>query len=95
MALHSESGMLSGTSDETEVEIRDEDLLGAVNELSEFGTIDLVNNMAIVSLVGKQLKNMVGISGKFFSTLGSNNINIEMISQGTFVQNVHGPKERS
>jgi len=82
MALHSESDMLAGTSDETEVEIRDADLLGAVNELSEFGTIDLVNNMAIVSLVGKQLKNMVGISGKFFSTLGDNNINIEMISQG-------------
>lgn len=74
--------MLSGTSDEMEIEIRDEDLLGAVKELSEFGTIDLVNDMAIVSLVGKQLKNMVGISGKFFSTLGNNNINIEMISQG-------------
>lgn len=86
MALHSESDMLAGTSDETEVEIRDADLLGAVNELSEFGTIDLVNNMAIVSLVGKQLKNMVGISGKFFSTLGDNNINIEMISQGKHQQ---------
>jgi len=95
MALHSESGMLSGTSDETEVEIRDEDLLGAVNELSEFGTIDLVNNMAIVSLVGKQLKNMVGISGKFFSTLGSNNINIEMISQGKSAESVQEPNERS
>jgi aspartokinase len=37
---------------------------------------------AIVSLVGKQLKNMIGISGRFFSVLGQNNINIEMISQG-------------
>lgn len=82
MALHSESGMLSGSSDETEIDIRDSDLLGAVNELQKFGSIDLVNNMAIVSLVGKQLKNMVGISGRFFSTLGNNNINIEMISQG-------------
>jgi aspartate kinase len=42
--------------------------------------------MAIVSLVGKQLKNMIGISGKFFSVLGRNNINIEMISQGTYFQ---------
>ena len=32
--------------------------------------------MAIVSLVGKQLKNMIGISGRFFSVLGMNNINI-------------------
>jgi uncharacterized membrane protein len=43
-----------------------------------------VPDMAIVSLVGKQLKNMIGISGKFFSVLGDNNINIEMISQGMY-----------
>ena len=38
--------------------------------------------MAILSLVGKQMKNMVGVAGKMFSTLGENNVNIEMISQG-------------
>jgi hypothetical protein len=38
--------------------------------------------MAILSLVGKQMKNMIGIAGKMFSTLGENNVNIEMISQG-------------
>lgn len=82
MALQSEAGMLAGGSDEMEVEIRDEDLLGAVSELQEFGTVNLVNKRAIVSLVGKQLQNLVGISGRFFSTLGANNINIDMISQG-------------
>ena len=38
--------------------------------------------MAILSLVGKQMKNMTGVAGKMFSTLGENNVNIEMISQG-------------
>jgi len=75
--------MLSGGG-EDEYMIQDEDLRGAITDLSKYGTIDLVPDMAIVSLVGRQLKNMVGISGKFFSVLGENNINIEMISQGKF-----------
>jgi aspartate kinase len=83
MALHSEIALLSGGG-EDEYKIQDEDLQGAVNDLGQLGTIDIVPDMAIVSLVGKQLKNMVGISGKFFSVLGENNINIEMISQGTY-----------
>lgn len=85
MALHSESAMLSGGGEEEDYIIEDEDLRGAVEELMAFGTVDLVPNMAIVSLVGRQLKNMVGISGRFFSVLGENNINIEMISQGNFI----------
>ncbi|ORX93018.1 Aspartate/glutamate/uridylate kinase [Clohesyomyces aquaticus] len=87
MALHSESALLSGGG-EDEYKIADDDLQGAVNELSELGTIDIVPDMAIVSLVGRQLKNMVGISGRFFSVLGENNINIEMISQGASEINI-------
>ena len=82
MALHSESALLSGGG-EDEYKIMDQDLRGAITELSSLGMIDIVPDMAIVSLVGKQLKNMIGISGRFFSVLGDNNINIEMISQGT------------
>ncbi|KAK5257706.1 Aspartate kinase fub3 [Exophiala xenobiotica] len=44
--------------------------------------------MAIVSLVGKEMKNMVGIAGRMFSTLGENNVNIEMISQGASEINI-------
>lgn len=84
LVLHSESSMLTYGTDE-EYHIQDEELKGCVVDLSDIGTIDLVPNMAIVSLVGKQLKNMVGISGRFFSVLGENNVNIEMISQGMFI----------
>lgn len=83
MALHSETKLLSGGG-EDEYQIADEELKCAVEELSEYGNVDLVPDMAIVSLVGQQLKNMVGISGRFFSVLGENNINIEMISQGAY-----------
>ncbi|OAL02751.1 aspartate kinase [Phaeosphaeriaceae sp. SRC1lsM3a] len=87
MALHSESALLSGGG-EDEYRIQDKDLQGAVNDLSALGAIDIVPDMAIVSLVGKQLKNMIGISGRFFSVLGQNNINIEMISQGASEINI-------
>ena len=43
--------------------------------------------MAILSLVGK-LKNMVGISGRMFTSLAQGNVNIEMISQGANEVNI-------
>jgi aspartate kinase len=60
-----------------ELGIKDARLQGAYDDLSELGAVDIVSDMAIVSLVGKDLKNLTGISGKFFSVLGDNNINIE------------------
>ena len=62
--------------------IIDADLRGAVDELARLGAVELVDEMAIVSLVGQEMKNMVGIAGAMFSVLGKHNINIEMISQG-------------
>lgn len=38
--------------------------------------------MAILSLVGKQMRNTVGVAGRMFTTLAQGNVNIEMISQG-------------
>lgn len=81
MALHSESALVSGGG-EDEKTVVDTDLRGAIDDLQCYGTVDILDGMAILSLVGKQMKNMVGIAGKMFSTLGENNVNIEMISQG-------------
>ena len=41
-----------------------------------------MRDMAILSLVGKFMRNMIGVSGRMFTTLGQGNVNIEMISQG-------------
>ena len=87
LALHSEHPMVSGacSSHDTDTEnitIDDERLKGAYDDLKELGSVDIVTDMAIISLVGQKLKRMIGISGKFFRVLGENDINIEMISQG-------------
>ncbi|KAI7827399.1 Aspartate/glutamate/uridylate kinase [Gamsiella multidivaricata] len=60
----------------------------AMRQLRSIGTVDVTKDMAILSLVGKQMKNMVGISGRMFSTLAKAGINLEMISQGASEINI-------
>lgn len=54
----------------------------AKQSLEECGDVSVLSHMAILSLVGADMKNMVGVAGKMFSTLGEHNVNLEMISQG-------------
>ncbi|KAL0631786.1 Aspartokinase [Maublancomyces gigas] len=74
MALHSE--------------VREEDLREAIEQLQRYGTVDVTRDLTILSLVGKQMRNMVGIAGRMFTTLAESNINIEMISQGASEINI-------
>ena len=82
MALHSKSASRSGGG-ESEAALYDNDLDGAVKDLEELGEVDRKGGMAIICLVGREMRNMIGIAGKMFSTLGDHDVNIEMISQGT------------
>lgn len=50
--------------------------------LRRMGTVDVTREMTIVSLVGKQMANFIGIAGNMFKVLADQKINIEMISQG-------------
>lgn len=54
----------------------------SVKKLEKFGDVEVVQSLAIISLVGKQMKNFIGIAGTMFNTLAEAKINIEMISQG-------------
>ncbi|WP_290699177.1 bifunctional aspartate kinase/homoserine dehydrogenase I [Lacinutrix sp.] len=44
--------------------------------------------LSIIALVGDNMKNHQGISGKMFSVLGKNNINIRAIAQGASERNI-------
>ncbi|KAK3327934.1 Aspartate/glutamate/uridylate kinase [Cercophora scortea] len=59
-----------------------------VKDLRDCGDVSVLHDMAILSLVGAEMKNMVGIAGKMFSTLGDHRVNIEMISQGASEINI-------
>ncbi|MBT8314010.1 MAG: bifunctional aspartate kinase/homoserine dehydrogenase I [Maribacter sp.] len=45
-------------------------------------------DLAIIALVGDNMKSHQGLSGKMFSTLGRNNVNIRAIAQGASERNI-------
>src|SRR5690606_11300311 len=60
------------------------------NEIA-FNKIDPIiveKELSIIALVGDKMKNHQGISGKMFSSLGKNNINIRAIAQGASEKNI-------
>jgi aspartokinase/homoserine dehydrogenase 1 len=46
------------------------------------------NKLCIIALVGENMKNHQGLSGRMFSTLGKNNVNIRAIAQGASERNI-------
>ncbi|OYQ31933.1 bifunctional aspartate kinase/homoserine dehydrogenase I [Flavobacterium cyanobacteriorum] len=46
------------------------------------------NGLSIIAVVGENMKNHQGLSGRMFSTLGRNNINIRAIAQGASERNI-------
>ena len=46
------------------------------------------NNLSNIAIVGDKMKSKKGISGKLFSSLGHNNINIRAIAQGASERNI-------
>ncbi|WP_040278008.1 bifunctional aspartate kinase/homoserine dehydrogenase I [Psychroserpens damuponensis] len=60
------------------------------NEISlhKIDPIIIETGLSIIALVGDRMKSHQGISGKMFSTLGKNNINIRAIAQGASERNI-------
>jgi len=56
--------------------------------LNKIDPIIVEKELSIIALVGDNMKNHQGISGKMFSTLGKNNINIRAIAQGASEKNI-------
>jgi len=55
-------------------------------ELENLGSVEVIRGMTILAVVGRHMKNMVGIAGRMFHTLAESGVNIEMISQGEFLK---------
>jgi len=51
-------------------------------------------DLAVVALVSSQMKNQIGLSGKMFSVLGQNGINIKAIAQGSSEKNISAVIEK-
>ncbi|PWL37604.1 bifunctional aspartate kinase/homoserine dehydrogenase I [Flagellimonas aquimarina] len=80
------------------VGISDDDVEKAVQVVNTAFEYEIASNkikpvlvekdLAIVALVGDNMKSHQGLSGKMFSTLGRNNVNIRAIAQGASERNI-------
>ncbi|KAF2670356.1 aspartate kinase [Microthyrium microscopicum] len=59
-----------------------------IGDLETFGTVNVSDERAIISVVGHKMKNMVGVSSEIFDALAEAKINIYMISQGASEINI-------
>ncbi|MBC9798398.1 bifunctional aspartate kinase/homoserine dehydrogenase I [Sinomicrobium weinanense] len=74
----------------------------AVNEAFEYeiatkkiNPVVVEDNLAIIALVGDNMKSHQGLSGKMFSSLGQNNVNIRAIAQGASERNISAVIDRA
>ncbi len=56
--------------------------------LQKLDPIVVEGDLSIIAVVGDKMKSHQGISGKMFSTLGKNNVNIRAIAQGASERNI-------
>lgn len=59
------------------------DIISDIKESIEPGSIRLVEGIALIAIVGRNMSHNPGTSGKLFAALGNNDINIRMIAQGS------------
>jgi len=56
--------------------------------LQKVEPLKVENNLSVVALVGENMRNHTGVSGRMFSTMGRNGINIRAIAQGSSEKNI-------
>jgi aspartokinase/homoserine dehydrogenase 1 len=57
-------------------------------EIKKVEPLIVEKNLSIIALVGDRMKNHTGVSGKFFSALGRNGVNVRAIAQGSSERNI-------
>ena len=57
-------------------------------ETQRINPISVEDKLSIIALVGENMKSHQGISGKMFSALGRNNVNVKAIAQGASERNI-------
>ena len=80
--LQSELVSISGASASVAVEGSSE-LLRLTSELEALGEVDFQPDMAIICLVGENIRGRVGIASEVFGVIAGAGINIRMIAQGS------------
>jgi len=76
----------SSSSSKAEAAIRQE--FDREIQLDQINKITIEENLAVVAIVGENMKHATGVAGKLFNTVGKNGINIIAIAQGASELNI-------
>jgi len=76
----------SSSSSKAETAIRQE--FDREIQLDQINRITIEENLAIVAIVGENMKHATGVAGKLFNTIGKNGVNIIAIAQGASELNI-------
>jgi aspartokinase/homoserine dehydrogenase 1 len=57
-------------------------------ELRKLDPVSVEDDLSILALVGSNMRDQVGVSGRMFNTLGTNGISVKAISQGSSERNI-------
>jgi aspartate kinase len=60
-----------------------QELVRLISELETLGEVDFQPEMAIICLVGEDIRGRIGIASDVFGVLAASGINIRMIAQGS------------
>jgi aspartate kinase len=87
---HIPSGIdtLSVVIEDTALEGKLDDIVGALHAAVKPDNIELDNNLALIATVGRGMAKQTGTSAKLFGALGAADVNIRMIDQGSSEMNI-------
>ena len=63
--------------------MKENEIMGSLQRLLQPDKIEVDEDMALVTVVGKGMRSVSGIAARFFSSLGEANVNIKMIDMGS------------
>lgn len=92
-AEHTITIALSDKDAETALHQLTSSFAGYIND-NLIDPIDIERGLSILALVGTNMKNQVGISGRMFHVLGRNGVSIKAISQGSSERNISAVIQR-
>ena len=67
---------------------KEQKVVSAIHRLAAPDTIEIESDLALIAVVGRNMKNARGTAGRIFSALAHARVNVRMIDQGSSEQNI-------
>ena len=87
---HMPSGIdtMSVIVNRSDFELREQEILAGIRKAVDPHYLDLEDDLALIAIVGREMKSTLGIAARIFTTLEKAFVNVKMIDQGSSELNV-------